>query len=194
MFLPAAHIADAVARQDLVIDPFDPSLLKPASYVLRLGSRFSTWQGGLPAIDVWSPAAGREGLHGPHTEESITIDRTSLVLAATRERVSLSFGLVGFLFSLSHLTRLGLLLNVSSQLISPGLGLDRPTALTIELASLNPSPVRLRAGTPICHLVLAQVGEGGKPPALADSVFAGVPSPSPPMLYEEFAPLISVDE
>ena len=194
MYLPASKIADAVARQELVIDPFDPSLLKPASYVLRLGSRFSTWQSGRPAFDVWSPAAGREGLRGPYTEESIAIDRTSFVLAATRERVSLSFGLVGFLFSLSHLTRCGLLLNLSSQLISPGFGLGRPTALTIELASLNPSPVILRAGTPICHLVLAQVGKGGKPPALADSVFAGAPSPSPPMLYEEFAPLISIDD
>ena len=92
------------------------------------------------------------------------------------------------LSTLSHIARFGLDVLHNSFLVSPGFGRNAPTALTFELVSHNPNPIRLRPGLPICHIGFQQVLNPGTPNAtLSKSIYENKASPVPPMYVEEFS-------
>jgi dCTP deaminase len=191
MFLSAEEIAAEVEAGSLGIAPFDPVLLKPNSYVLRLGSRFRRWLPSTDPIDPWSPDASARHLAPVEHLEELVLESGAFLLAETLERISMPRHLVGQISTLSHWGRLGLTADHGSWLVSAGFGAVRPTPLTLELYSTNPAPLRLRVGAPICHLayVRSQSQSGASLP-LANSVYEGLGTPSAPCLYEEFHKLV----
>jgi dCTP deaminase len=118
----------------------------------------------------------------------MTLRPGDFMLAATSERIQLPSTLLAFVAALSHMARFGLQVTATSLLVSPGFGSGAPTALTLELSSVNPAPLVLRAGMPVCHVVFCAVTPGDPLDVrLARSVYDGLRQPSPPLLYEEFA-------
>lgn len=193
MFLNSDEIRSGVMVGRFRIEPFDESLLKPASYVLRLSDQWREWIGG-DAIDVWSPNASIERLTDVRRAEEFCVSPGELVLGATLEAISLPPDIMGLLMPLSHLARFGLSLHLGACLVGPNYGSTRPSRLTLELASSNPCPLRLRSGMPVCHLLLARVNpstEGGGP--LSKSIYERFDAPSVPMLYEEMAALATAN-
>lgn len=191
MFLSAEEIDAEVRAGSLGIVPFDGALLKPNSCVLRLGSRFRRWVPSTEPIDPWTPDAAAGHLGSVEQLEELVLESGAFLLAETLERISLPPHLVGQISTLSHWGRFGLTADNGSWLVSAGYGAARPTPLTLELLSTNPAPLRLRAGVPICHLVLARRylhNEMSLP--LMKSVYEGVATPSAPRLYEEFHQIV----
>lgn len=139
-----------------LIDPFDETLLRPASYILRLGDTFRH-----ALADAEVDVADQESLDsnfGPvTTSESLVLRQGEFVLGITEERVRVPPDLIGFIAAISNVGRIGLLVHATSPLINPGFGYERPSTLTLELASLNPARVRLHAGIPLCHVVFAKL-------------------------------------
>ncbi len=186
MFLSASEIRAAVASDELTIDPFDVANLKPASYVLRLSDRWRMWSPSDEPVDLAAPV-DTAGLLSPIvTSEEYVLSNTEFCLAATIERFSLPPHLMGIVAPLSHVTRFGLSVGLGSFIVSPRFGANAPTSLTLELVAHNPSPLRLRAGLPICHLALMKVTPASETHPLDRSIYEGRESPSSPLLAEEW--------
>ena len=194
MFLSANEIASEVREGRLRIDPFNPDFLKPASYVLRLGNSWRAWSKADEPIEVWSERAGESQLGSLFHSDECVLRIGNVVLGSTMERLRLPNGLVGLVMNLSHLARFGISVHFQAGLVSPGFGTTVSTALTLELASFNPSPLKLRAGMPVCHLAIARVAEDSDSGnSLARSIYEGREVPCPPMLYEEFKSVTNLD-
>lgn len=189
MFLSADEIRVEIEVGRLVIEPFIPELLKPASYVLRLGDRWRQWSHIKKPISVWTPDASRLHLQPELYTNEITLQPGIVVLGSTAETIGLPNDLVGIVSTLSHLARFGLSTHLQAFLVSPGFGAHTPTALTLELVSFNPSPLCIKTGMPVCHLAFTRTSSAVSKLPLGRSIYEGHDSPAPPMLYEEFSSL-----
>ncbi|UUO07860.1 hypothetical protein M4951_05985 [Blastopirellula sp. J2-11] len=197
MFLSAEQITRKRSESALVIEPFEPELLKAASYVLRLGSKVRRWNRRDEPVEVWSPNCSADLLGPIETFSEITINRGELLLVSSNERIGLTGGLLGVIMTLSHISRFGISVTSDSHLVSPGFGKEAACELTFEVTSHNPNSVRLRAGLPVCHLLIANVDATSSKAPLANSVYQNLPTPFGPALFEEFActsPFTRVDE
>ena len=194
MFLSPDEIRAEIEAGNLLIDPFCPELLKPSSYVLRLGDAWRRWEAGTEIISLWSPP---NALSTPplFTMSRIVLRQGEFVLGATLEKIALGPGLVGILSTLSHVARYGVSTNNNSLLVSAGFGMHTPTALTLELSSVNPSPIEIRSGMPICHLAFMRMSTSTDDRLpLTRSIYEGQIAPSSPQLYAEFAAILQVEE
>lgn len=193
MFLSANDIAGKVAAGHVQCDPFDQRLLKPASYVLRLGSRFGILKPRSEPIRIWSERAGHDQLSFVDETDTFVLEPNAFVLATTLESVALPKDLVGFLSGLSHLARIGISIHLDAAIVSPLFGAGCPTRITLEISSHNPAPLILQVGMPICHLALATTTSCSLASLSLDlqkSVYEGLPSPTGTLLYEEFRQII----
>lgn len=189
MILTAAEIKQELDQRRLIIEPFETCLLRHASYVLNLGNRFRRWRQATE-IDLWEPEDS--GLEPVLESNVLPLASGEFVLGQTKELVGLPENLAGFLFTLSHLGRFGLSCAQNSVHVRPGFGRIRPSHLTLEMSSVNPSPLRLMAGMPVCHLVLFRcAGNDAKDGLLArplpSSVYEGQDPLVYPQLRKEFA-------
>ena len=186
MFLSASEIQDLVASGELLIEPFSPENLKPASYVLRLSNRWRRWFPSHEPIDLTASVDAGKHLSPIFTSEEYVLSNTEFCLAATIERLSLPPNLVGIVTPLSHVARWGLSVGLGSSIVSPEFGAITPTSLTLELAAHNPSPLKLRAGLPISHLAFMRVTPGSDSRPLDRSIYEGQEAPAGPLLAEEW--------
>ena len=190
-FLSGAEIEDLVQSGHVHIDPFDSRLLKPASYVLRLGDGWRGQSGPGPVVELESAS----DVVGPlQTAPEMVLDPGGFCLGCTAESLAIPRDHVGLVVPLSHVARAGISVGLGSLLVSPGFGDSEPTRLTLEIVSHTTRGTRLRAGTPICHLLLAPVPSDRSDRLLGHSVYSGRPSPVPSNLYEEFSFLGEHDE
>lgn len=185
MFLTASEIASEVEAGHLQITPYSEALLKPASYIVRFGSRFSRWSATEIPIQPWAASAAERHLEAPIEIAELTIQAGDFVLGCTKEFLSLPEDLVGILYNLSHWARFGVSTLLETSLVGPAFGNPIPTALTLELTSMNPSPIRIKAGLPACHLAFVRLEQDDRFRFLK-SPYDGRQAPSAPRLYEEF--------
>jgi dCTP deaminase len=187
--LGQAAIYAAIARGVLDIEPFAANQLRAASYVLRLGHRFRRWISRIEPIDLWCADAAAGALENVHEATRLLIRPGEFVLAATQEKLRLGNDLAAVISPLSHVARFGLTVTGGADLINPGHGAGRPSALTLELANQNARPLVLAAGMPIAHLRLEPVVDGGTG-SRTPSIYDGKDALESPMLYEEWRPMI----
>lgn len=189
MFLSAAEIEVHIAKGDLKILPFSSDLLKPSSYVLRLGSRFGVWGPMESAIRPWSVSYGNEHLNVRDAKEILLLPG-DFVLANTEESVSLSKNLLGILATLSHVARCGVSVLCNSYIVNPGFGERQSTCLTLEISNHNRHEVLLEAGMPICHIAFANIGKNDyTASAMIHSVYEGELAPQGPRMPQEYGTL-----
>jgi dCTP deaminase len=188
MFLSATDIESSIRSGEIRLEPFQPELLKPASYVLRLGSRFARWHSSARRLSPWTEAIDPAQLVYEEAPNGIELAPGDFLLAATMERVSVPRNLVGVMSPLSHIARLGISVVSGSCWISPGFGEAKPTALTLEICSLTRSAVVLHPGMPVCHLAFAETSRPAHNTVrpLDASVYEGRDAPMGPRLLEEF--------
>lgn len=154
MFLADVSIKDRIEKGSLRVIPFKRRHLRPSSICLTLGSSVAEikWPN---KIDV------RDELTYPKAEvihdisgDGFELRPGNLVLASSFERISLDTSLVGIIFNISGLARLGLEV-CSSSLVSPGFGSVKASAITLELINKGRSNIQLISGMRICHLAFA---------------------------------------
>lgn len=186
MWLSANQIAQLTQARVVVIEPFDCKLLKPASYVLRLGNAWLLWKDIGESVSIADFEASDSHLERRQAEQ-LLLNPGQPVLATSLERIQLPSNLMGLLSTLSHVARFGVNVLQGSSFVSPDFGRSAPTALTFELVNSNPNPVWLRSGMPICHIGFQQLLDPGTPnSALQRSVYEAQAVPAPPMYLEEF--------
>ena len=153
--MTASVLSDGTIRrlvQDgrIVIKPWDPSLVQPASIDLRLGNTFRVFSNHkVPAIDLRDgppPGLTEEVVATP--EEGFVIHPGEFCLGRTEEWVELPDDIVARIEGKSSLGRLGLIVHATAGFIDPGW----KGTLTLELNNLTRVPIRLYP-----HLLIAQL-------------------------------------
>lgn len=144
-------ILEEIERGRIAIDPFDPSLVGPASIDLRLGSAFRVFRSARRVVRVDANSDYREYSEkiatGP--EGTLLLMPQQTVLGLTQERVSLAPDLCGWLEGRSRFARIGLLVHISAGFMQPGLQNHQ----VLELTNFGPNPLELVPGTPICQFI-----------------------------------------
>jgi dCTP deaminase len=151
---PTSVLSDGTIRElvdagRIRIDPWDPSLVQPASVDLRLGDSFRVFHNHrTTAIDLRQPPTNltEEVIAGE--EEGFVIHPGEFCLGRTLEWVELPDDIVARIEGKSSLGRLGLIVHATAGFCDPGW---RGT-LTLELNNLTRVPIKLYPGLLIAQL------------------------------------------
>jgi deoxycytidine triphosphate deaminase len=136
MVLSAQTIKDQINKKNIKIEPFDESAVGGVTVDLRLGER------GL------NPDTGKE-----ISLQEYRLSLDELVLANTKEQVTLPGNIMARVIARSSLARLGILLTFDADLLPPNYS-GNPL---LTMKNLSRRPVLLRSGLPICQILFEQV-------------------------------------
>jgi len=138
-----------VAEGRIVIDPWQPERVQPASVDLLLGNSFRVFHNHrVTAIDLRDPPRNLTEEVVVDAEEPFAIHPGEFVLGRTQEYVELPDDVVARIEGKSSLGRLGLIVHATAGFVDPGF---RGT-LTLEITNLTRVPIKLYAGLPIAQL------------------------------------------
>lgn len=173
------EIRESVSKGELIIDPYDPVLIQPNSYDVRLDNKFSWHDAGAEIIDPYDQQTVLQDF-SKVSEDSFIVQPGQFVLGATLERLSLPADIVGQLTGKSSLARLGVMVHVTAGFIDAGFS-NPPAQITLEIVNVGARPVRLHAGMPIAQMVftrtaVCEVPYNAKPNAKYNGQDAAAPS------------------
>lgn len=149
-----AVLSDATIRElhdagSITITPWDPGMVQPASYDVRLGHTFRVFHNHrVASIDLRNPPQNlTEGVE-IGDDDSFVIHPGEFVLGRTLERVSLGADIVARIEGKSSLGRLGLIVHATAGFVDPGF----EGTLTLEITNLTRVPIKLYPNLPIAQL------------------------------------------
>jgi dCTP deaminase len=139
-----------VAEGHVRIDPWDDTMVQPASIDLRLGTSFRVFHNHrITAIDLADPPRNlTELVEVDDDHESFVIHPGEFVLGRTQEHVELPDDIVARIEGKSSLGRLGLIVHATAGFVDPGF----KGTLTLEITNLTRVPIILWPGKPIAQL------------------------------------------
>ncbi len=150
MILTRERIMAEIDSGRVRIDPYDPALVGPASIDLRLGEEIRTMDAGTGPIDVEEATDYRDYSTVRRLDRPYDLASGQTILGITLECVRLPPDICAWLEGRSRFARLGLLVHVTAGFLSPGID----NRQVLEIANLSGRTLRLRAGTPICQIIL----------------------------------------
>jgi dCTP deaminase len=138
-----------VAEGHVRIDPWDDTMVQPASIDLRLGTSFRVFHNHrITAIDLADPPRNLTEHVEVQDDESFVIHPGEFVLGRTQEHVELPDDIVARIEGKSSLGRLGLIVHATAGFVDPGF----KGTLTLEITNLTRVPIILWPGKPIAQL------------------------------------------
>jgi dCTP deaminase len=138
-----------VAEGHVRIEPWDETMVQPASVDLRLGPSFRVFHNHrIGAIDLADPPKNLTELVELADGESFVIHPGEFVLGSTEEHVELPDDIVARIEGKSSLGRLGLIVHATAGFVDPGF----KGTLTLEITNLTRVPIILWPGKPIAQL------------------------------------------
>lgn len=151
MILSGKTIQSNLVDGSLVISPFEPNNIQPASIDLRIDNHFlelETHQSTNLSLD--HPAVYRD----IYVDDYMVIPPHSFILATTMEYIEIPATLTAFVEGRSSIGRLGLFIQ-NAGWIDPGFKGN----ITLELFNANSLPIRLAVGRRVCQIVFAYVDQ-----------------------------------
>lgn len=150
MILSDLTLKELIKKDELSIDPFDPSALQPASLDCRLGTHFlilDEAKTGILTMDSEIHYTEYEG-------DSIVMQPKSFLLATTVEYFKLPVNLSAFVEGRSSIGRMGLFIQNAGWVDAGFEG-----RITLELYNANSLPIKLMAGRRICQMVFCRMDQ-----------------------------------
>ena len=150
MSAPASVLSDGTIRRlveegRVVIDPWDPGMVQPASVDLRLGPSFRVFHNHrAAAIDLRDPPTNLTEEVVIAGDEPFVIHPGEFALGRTQEYVEIPDDLVSRIEGKSSLGRLGLIVHATAGFVDPGF----KGTLTLEITNLTRVPIKLYEGLP----------------------------------------------
>lgn len=142
-------IRSLVAEGRIKIDPWDETMVQPASVDLRLGPSFRVFHNHrVTAIDLREPPSDLTEQVLVEDGEPFVIHPGEFCLGRTQEWVELPDDIVARIEGKSSLGRLGLIVHATAGFCDPGW----QGTLTLELNNLTRVPIKLWPGLPIAQL------------------------------------------
>ncbi|MCL2807530.1 MAG: dCTP deaminase [Coriobacteriia bacterium] len=154
MVLSDRSIKDELAAGRIVIEPYDPADLQPASVDVHLGDSFRVFQNSrYPFIDPSISQAELTELVVASVTEPFVLHPGEFALGTTLEKISLPDNILGRLEGKSTLGRIGLLIHSTAGYVDPGwVG-----SLTLELSNVANLPILLTPGMKIGQIAFQQL-------------------------------------
>jgi dCTP deaminase len=151
---PQSVLSDGTIRRliedgRITIEPYDESLIQPASIDLRLGDSFRVFHNHrAPAIDLREPPSGLTEEVVISAEDPFIIHPGEFCLGRTLEWIELPDDIVARIEGKSSIGRLGLIVHATAGFCDPGW----KGTLTLELNNLTRVPIKLYPGLLIAQL------------------------------------------
>ena len=187
MVLSDCTIKEEIAKGRIVIEPFDPACIQPASIDIHLDKKllvFKTWR--YPFyIDVKKSMDDLAESVEISEDEPFLLNPGEFVLASTLESIALPNDIVARLEGKSSLGRIGLLIHSTAGYVDPGWC----GHLTLELSNVAKLPVTLyykMAIGQISFLRLTCPAERLYGSTGLGSKYQGQKEPTPTRYYKEF--------
>ncbi len=150
MVLTRDVILREIAAGRVVIDPFDPALVGPASIDLHLGDEIRVMLPGADEVAVTEDADYRAITRVEPLDDPYVLRPGETIHAITRERITLPGDIAGWLEGRSRFARLGLMIHVTSGFVAPGVA----SRQVLEMANVAGRPLAIHAGVAVCQIVL----------------------------------------
>jgi len=154
VILADVTIRELVDSGALGIEPWDPSLVQPASVDVRLGSEFGVMRNNrLTHIDPFvQNDALMDEVTTPEGEEFV-LHPGEFALGHTAEVFRLPDDVVGVVNGKSSLGRLGLLVHATAGYVDPAFC----GSIVLELSNVSTLPILLRPGMKIAQMVFQRM-------------------------------------
>ena len=154
-------IRDLVESGRITIDPWDPSMVQPASVDVRLGNSFRVFHNHqIQAIDLSDPPSGlTEHVH-VEDDQPFVLHPGEFVLGRTIEVVAIPDDIVCRIEGKSSIGRLGLIVHATAGFVDPGFS----GSLTLEITNFNSVPIVLRPGLPVAQLSFMALDKAAERP------------------------------
>ena len=150
------EILKEIAAGRILIEPFDPACVGPASVDLHLGNEFRVFRKARAIIRVEEDTDYESITEKIVANDGLILMPGETVLALTRERITLAPSLCGWLEGRSRFARLGLLVHVSASFMQPGIANQQ----CLEMSNFSPMPLSVSPGIPICQFIFQRtIGE-----------------------------------
>ncbi|PIO02854.1 dCTP deaminase [Candidatus Micrarchaeota archaeon CG09_land_8_20_14_0_10_55_25] len=159
MILSRAALLEAIQNKEIIITPFDESLVGPCSIDFRLGNEFRVYRKTNRKTRLDDEFSySKEYYHTRKLEcgEALPLKPGQLVLGVTLEQLKLTDSLCAFIEGRSRFARSGLFVHVSSGLVQPGSNNHQ----VLEIFNASPNELELVPGTRICQLVFMRATGG----------------------------------
>lgn len=161
MILADASIRDLVASGRLVIEPYDATLVQPASVDVRLGTQFRVMRNSrMTHID---PTVDNDGLMETvevPDGEPFVLHPGEFALGHTAETFELCDDVVGIVNGKSSLGRLGLQVHATAGFVDPGFA----GVIVLELSNVATLPILLRPGMKVAQMVFQRLDRAAERP------------------------------
>lgn len=185
MILSDKSIRDAIESGRLGIDPYDPSLIQPASLDVRLDRKFLVFRNTKrPYIEAKEPADDLMEMIEVGPDEPMYLHPREFVLGSTIECIRLPDDLVARLEGRSSLGRLGIVIHSTAGFIDPGY----TGHVTLEISNMANLPVTLYPAMRIGQLGFQQMTTPSERPYGPErgSKYNGQNLPTVSRLYLDF--------
>lgn len=143
------EILKEVACGNILIDPFYPDCVGPASVDLHLGNEFRVFRKVHDIVRVTPESNYEEITERILVDDHLLLMPQETVLGLTQEKITLASNICGWLEGRSRFSRLGLLVHISASFIQPGI----ENKQVLEISNFSPMPLALYPGIPICQFV-----------------------------------------
>lgn len=161
MILADATIRALVESGRLLIDPWDPELVQPASVDVRLGEQFRVMRNSrVTHIDLF---VGNDALMDEVTVsvgDSFVLHPGEFALGHTAETFTLPDDVVGVVNGKSSLGRLGLLVHATAGYVDPAFS----GSIVLELSNVSTLPILLHPGMKIAQMVFSKMDRPAERP------------------------------
>ncbi len=186
MLLSDRDILDQVRDGSILLEPWDPAMVQPASVDVRLDKFFRVFENHrYPHIDPSAEQSELTRLVEPPADEPFVLHPGEFALASTHECVTLGHGVAARLEGKSSLGRLGLLTHSTAGFIDPGFS----GHVTLELSNMATLPIMLWPGMKIgqlCFFRLSSPTENPYGSTKYGSRYQGQRGPTPSRSYLNF--------
>lgn len=187
MVLSDRSIKEEIEAGRIIIKPFDPKCIQPASVDIHLGRKFLVFRHwAFPHfIDLSKPLDGLVEAKELREDEHFSIQPGTFVLGTTLEFIRLPADLMARLEGKSSLGRVGLLIHSTAGYVDPGW----EGHLTLELYNICSMPIHLRPGMKISQISFHRLTTPAERPYGTPSLrskYKGQIDPTPTRYFQEF--------
>ncbi len=186
MILSDRDIRAHIDSGRIVIDPFDPDMIQPASIDIRLDRYFRLFDNHkYPHIDPAEDQPELTRLIETAADDAFILHPGEFVLASSLERVALADDVAARVEGKSSLGRLGLLTHATAGFIDPGFS----GHVTLELSNVATLPIKLWPGMKIGQLGFFQLSSAAEFPygtSQRGSHYQGQRGPTASRSHEDF--------
>ena len=145
---------DAIRREidagRVVIEPFAPDQIGPASIDLHLGDEIRVMHTGREPVPVTDDVDYRTISDVRSLQTPYPLAPGETIHGITRERITLPTDLCGLLEGRSRYARLGLMIHVTAGFVAPGVDARQ----VLEMSNVAGRPLVIHPGVRVCQIVL----------------------------------------